>query len=214
MSCDPHPQVMDPCADDSVSVGQALGAQGDVQWQEYGETALTAGDTEKEVTFDYQKESSLFVFEYLYVKGNNDPPDAIIPVPYSQDTRKFKVRFSGSPIAAGAVLVWRVTIPDPLRVICAGNGPQYAIIPEERHGLKQLDPVLDFIAVDFDEVMPNANWVFEAFSIEKSTANGATVGVTWTVTSRSTTGFVVELSGAVGSDDAYFLRWQVRGVTA
>lgn len=213
MSCDPHSQVQDPCADDSVSVGQALGAQGDVNFQEYGETALTAGDTEKEVTFDYQKESALFVFEYLYVKGSNDPPDAIIAVPYSQDTRKFKVRFSGAPIAAGAILVWRVTIPDPLRVICVGNGPQHAIIPEERHGVTPLVNGQDFLVVTFATVMPDNNWVFEAFSIEKAFSEANILGFAWTVTSHSVSGFTVAFSGEPDSND-YTLRWQVRGVTA
>lgn len=215
MSCTPHPQVMDPCADDSVSVGQALGAQGDVNFSEYGETALTAGDTEKEVTFDYQKESSLFVFEYLYVKGNNDPPDAIIPVPYSQDTHKFKVRFSGAPIAAGAILVWRVKIPDPLRVICAGNGPQYAIIPQERHGMTPLVNGQDSLVVVFAEAMPDDDWVYEAFSIEYVGAGNASnaFGFSWTEIDRSEAGFTVIFSGEPDSGD-YQLRWQVRGVTA
>lgn len=210
MSCTPHPQVMDPCADDSVAIGQALGAQGDVSFTEYGETTLSAGDTEKEITFDYQKESSLYVFEYLYVKGNNDPPDAIIAVPYSQDTRKFKVRFSGAPIAAGAVLVWRVKIPDPLRTICAGNGPQYAIIPEERHGVTPLVVGQDFLAITFSEEMPDTNWVMEAFSIEKA-VNDAIMGFSWTIVRPLATGFYVEFSGAPVTDD-YVLRWQVRGV--
>lgn len=210
MSCDPHPQVQDPCANDSVSVGQALGAQGDVNFTEYGEFILTAGVTEAEVTFDYQKESSLFVFEYLYVKGSNDPPDAIIPVPYSQDTHKFKVRFSGAPIAAGAVLVWRVVIPDPLRTICAGNGPQYAIVPTERHGVTPLVNGQAFIVVLFATAMPDNNWVFEAFSIEKAFNEANTFGFAWTVIARSTTGFTLEFSGAPGLD--YSLRWQVRGV--
>lgn len=221
MSCTPHPQILDPCADDSVSVGQSLGAQGDVAFQEYGETALTAGDTEKEVTFDYQKESALYVFEYLYVKGS-DPaldvdsdtaPDAIVAVPYSQTTRKFTVRFSGAPISADAVLVWRVAIPDPLRTICAGNGPQYAIIREEQHGTTPLVQGQDSLAVVFPEEMPDNLWGFEEFSFE--TVGGvpdepfSVLGFVWTVIAHTATGFTIQLSGEPDTAN-YILRWQVR----
>lgn len=212
MTCQAHPQIMDPCADDSVSVGQALGAQGDPHWQEYGEFILIAGDTEAEVTFDYQKESSLFVFEYLYVKGSNDPPDAIIPVPFSQDTHKFKVRFSGAPIAAGAVLVWRVVIPDPLRTICAGNGPQYAIVPPERHGVKALVSGQALVAVTFSEAMP-VDWGFEMLSVRKAFNEANTLGFVFTEIVHSLTGFTLDMSGAPDNGD-YTLHWQVRGFTA
>jgi hypothetical protein len=201
---------MYPCADDSVSIGQALGAQGDVNFAEYGETTLDPGDTEKVVTFDYQKESSLYVFEYLYVKGSNDPPDAIIAVPYAQTTRTFTVRFSGAPIATGAKLVWRVKIPDPLRIVCEGNGPQYSIVPEERHGATALTNGSAFIIVTFDTVMPSSDWLMEAFSIEKAFSEANTFGFGWTITSRSVSGFTVALSGTPDSSD-YTLRWQVRG---
>lgn len=204
---------MDPCADDSVSVGQALGAQGDLNFQEYGETALTAGDTEREVTFDFQKESALFVFEYLYVKGSNDPPDAITVVPYSQTTRKFKVRFSGAPIAAGAVLVWRAVIPDPLRTVCAGNGPCYALMRDEQHGIEPLVQGDDVVTVVFPEAMPDNLWGFEQVSFEVVDPDievpFQALGFVWTVTAHTTAGFTLELSGSPNNSN-YILRWQVR----
>lgn len=204
---------MSPCADDSVSVGQALGAQGDPAFQEYGEYELSPGQTEVEVTFDYQKESSLYVFEYLYIKGSNTPPDAIIPVPFSQDTRKFKVKLSGATLTENSsFLVWRVKIPDPLRVVCEGNGPQYAIIPVEQHGSIALVNGQDFIIVTFAELMPNTNWNFEMLMVRKAFSEAATLGFVFTETSHTTGGFTLAMSGAPDSSD-YTLHWQVRGLT-
>lgn len=214
MSCPSHPQVMDPCADDSVSVGQALGAQGDVSFAEYGETLLSVGDTEKEVTFDYQKESNLYRFPELYVESGDETANNIIPVVIrsAKTTRKFKVKFSGSPTDNNSVLVWRVKIPDPLRVICAGNGPQYAIIPTERHGVKSLVSGQTFVAVTFEEAMP-VDWGFEMLSVRKAFNEANTLGFVFTEIVHSLTGFTLDMSGAPDNGD-YTLHWQVRGFTA
>lgn len=186
-----------------------LGAQGDISFTEYGEYALTQGATEVDVMFDFQKESSLYVFEYLYVKSSDDSPDSIVAVPYSQDTRRFKCKLSGAPTDGHSTLFWRVKIPDPLRTICEGNGPQYAIIRPEQHGIAAMAQDEDTLTVLFPELMPDTDWGFEQMSIHKA-VNDEVMGFVWTVVGpKLTTGFTIVFQGAPVTND-YTLHWQVR----
>lgn len=209
--CDPHPQVMSPCSDDAVSVGQALGTRGDVAFDEFGSTNLTAGQTTVDVTFNYQKESSSYVFEYLYVANPDEPPDDIRPIVNSQTTTGFQVELSGEPTSATSVLYWRVIIPDALHT-CQPltNGPRYAILRPEQHGITPLVSGQDYLIVNFaGGDMPDADWGFEQFSIERSFAETDPQIFAWTCTRHVIGGFTITFSGHP-TDSTYSLRWQVR----
>lgn len=78
---------------------------------ERGELVLIPGQTSADVAFQVNKLNVNYNFEYLYVDSPNDPhPGSVVPVPVTRGVGGFSVAFAGSPIGAGYVLHWRVTI--------------------------------------------------------------------------------------------------------
>lgn len=210
MACDPHPQIVSPCSDDAVSVGQALGTRGDVHFDEYGSTILTEGQTTVDVTFNYEKESASYVFEYLYVANPDELPDDIRAIVNSQTTAGFQVELSGEPTSATSVLYWHVIVPDALHT-CQPltNGPHYSILRTEQHGVTPLVSGQDYLIVNFPTNMPDTDWGFEQFSIEKAFAESDPQVFAWTCTRHVIGGFTIQFSGHP-TDGTYSLRWQVR----
>lgn len=203
------PQVVSPCADDAVSVGQVLGTRGDVAYDETGSVALTAGQTSAEITFGYQKESSDFRFEYLYVKTLDDNPGDVRAVPNSQTQRGFTVAFTGQPITANSTLYWRVIVPDALHTCQGIDGtPQYAIIRPTQEGIESFPEDQDFIVVTFPIEEDDDEYNFLALSIENTVTETPQVFPNPTVTSRTTVGFRIDFASS--PDEAgYTLRWKI-----
>lgn len=208
--CEPHPQVLSPCADDAVSVGQVLGTRGDVVFDEYGLVNLTDAQVDVTVAFDYEKESAEYVFEYLYVESTDATPVDIRAVVQAKSTTGFTVKLSGGPVTATCVLKWHVITPDPLHTSCPATGaPHYAIVRPAQQGLTNMVNGNDFIAVTFPTAQPDNDWVFLACEIEN--INDPVVPsmvFCWTVSAHDTTGFRLELSGAPDTGN-YKLRWRV-----
>lgn len=210
MACPTHPQVLSPCADDGVSVGQVLGTRGDVVFDEYGVVNLTAGQVEVVVAFDYEKESADYVFEYLYVESTDTTPVDIRAVVQAKSTTGFTVELSGEPVTVNCILKWHVITPDPLHISCPATGaPHYAIVRPAQQGLTNMVNGQDYVAVTFPAPQPDNDWVFLACEVEHITDPVVPFMIfTWTVSVHLTTGFRIELSGAP-DDGNYKLRWRV-----
>lgn len=229
MNCSPHPQVSSPCADDSVSVGQALGTRGDINFDENGQVNLELNKTLYTVPFLYEKDSASYVFEYLYIRTPDGQPVGldIRASVINQSTKDFTVDLSGSPTLVGCILFWHVIVPDPLH-ICQGlvNQPQYAQIPFSQKGLTAIPDGVEFLEVFFPTNMPDNDWVFEALTIEyvaegegdelpdvptPLVPNVAQVNA-FTVVDHRTDGFVLAFAGTfVSGAGQYILRWKVGG---
>jgi len=208
MSCTPHPQVMSPCADDAVSVGQALGTRGDVNFDEYGTLNLNLGQTGAEVLFDYEKESADYRFEYLYIENADDPTAASFPIPKIRTTKSFTVDFTGAPITANSVLKWRVTVPDPLHT-CAGvaGSPKYVIYAYQE-GLTPFPNGADFVPISFPQEQPNADYQLEAFSVEYTGIGTPLIFAAPLIIERTTVGFTFVFQGHPDAE-GYFIRWRI-----
>src|SRR5438477_10178067 len=86
-------QIIEPDATLPVVTGGALG---DPAIQEFGEEALTLGQTVVTVLFQARKASAAYRFDYLYVDdlstlGVNNNPGAIVVVPVVQTVTGFTV---------------------------------------------------------------------------------------------------------------------------
>lgn len=208
MACDPHSQVLTPCAEDAASSLQGLGTRGDIAWTEYGSMPLSAGQTEVEITFNYEKIDWRYVFDYLYV-GYFDGTaiDSITAVSGNQTTKKFKVKLSGPPTTEDAILFWEVRVPDNLQECQpVTSSPQYAIVPPAQKGEESLVVDQDFIEVVFPQEHPTSNWYPELI-IENGAADIPQV-FAYTMTSRSEFGFRLQFQGAP-TEDGYVLRWRI-----
>lgn len=215
MSCTPHPQVISPCADDGVSVGQALGTTGDISYDEAGSVALTVNQTTVAVDFSFTKESLDYVFEYLYIKTGDDNPIDIRPVPKTQTKRGFVVELTGTPITANSMLFWRVVVPDPLRTCDGLNAAvQYADVKPAQEGIAAMTQDVDFVEVLFPIEQPDGLWKFESLTFEFHELIDAPYLVMVFVpicTVHTKAGFRLELSGS--PDRAgYALHWRIRAL--
>lgn len=213
MSCTPHPQVISPCADDAVSVGQSLGTRGDVSFDESGSLALTAGQTSVSVQFSFTKESAGYVFEYLYIKTGDAAPVDIRPVLNGQTKQGFTCELTGMPITANSTLFWHVIVPDPLQT-CQGlaGGPQYAIVKTAQEGIVALVQDQDFIEVTFPTQQPDALWEFESLVIHHpDVVDYVPMAFSWTCLSHTAQGFKLGLTGSP-DNGAYRLHWRIRAL--
>lgn len=212
-ACTPHPQVMSPCSDDAVSVAQVLGTRGDRNFDESGSLALTIGQTSVAVTFDYEKESSDYRFEQLYIKAEDAAPVDIRPVVNSQTKQGFTAELTGVPITVNCKLYWRVIVPDSLHTCqTVAGGPKYAIVPTPQSGIAPFPIGTYVVTVVFPVAQPDTTWEFEALSIEAAPTDPATDPQTFsmpTVTSRLATGFQLMFSGAPDTADRYTIHWRI-----
>lgn len=210
MSCLPHPQVVSPCADDAVSVGQVLGTSGDLAFDEQGSVALTIDQTSGEVTFGYQKETSDYRFEQLYIRDTHDDPVDVRAVPKGQTQYGFTFELTGQPITATCTLYWRVVVPDALHSCPSATGaPRYGIVPPPQQGTEALVVDQDFVEVIFPTEQPDNTWEFEALEITSGAIDIPMV-FSWTVAEKSTVGFKLMFQGK--PDVAgYTLRWRIAG---
>lgn len=206
-TCTPHPQVVSPCADDTLPVADALAVSGDISFDEEGSVALTEDQSQAEVTFGFQKETAVYVFEYLYVKSTEGT--FIGAVPIEQTTKKFVAKFTGGPVDASCTLYWRVKVPDGLHS-CPSlqNSPKYAILPESQHGEEAWPVDQNFIEVVFDEEMPSADWGFDQLDIENAAIDIPQVFGSPTISVRTVTGFKL-MFGSFPTESGYFVRWKV-----
>lgn len=207
MACDP--QVVSPCADDAVSVGQVLGTRGDVAYDESGFVALTAGQTSADITFGYQKESSGYRFEYLYVTTLDGNPGDTRAIPNGQTQRGFTVAFTGQPITANSTLYWRVIVPDALHT-CQGleGTPQYAIVRPTQEGVAEFPVDQDFVAVTFPIEEDDDDYNILAATVENTVGEVVQVFPYPTVTSRTTLGFRLDF-GSHPEEAGYTVRWKI-----
>lgn len=206
--CDPHAQVLAPCANDAVAPLLGLGTRGDLAFSEYGNMPLSAGQDSAAIAFLYEKTDWRYTFPQLYV-GNYDsvPNDAITPVPGSQTSKGFAVKLSGAPTTEDSILFWEVRIPDNLQM-CQSltSEPKYAIVPPYQKGTQALVVDQDFVEVLFPDEHPTADWIGE-FNIENSAIDIPQV-FAWTLVERSVTGFKLVFQGAPETD-GYNLRWRI-----
>lgn len=205
---------MSPCADDAVSVGQVLGTRGDINFDENGTLALTIGQYEAEVTFLYEKETSDYRFEQLYVTSEDDNPAVIVPIVKSQTTKKFVVDFGGVPISANSTLYWRVIVPDPLHA-CQGATaqPSYAIVRPGQRGLTAFPPAATEVQIVLPIAQPDDDWGFDQLDVEFNPAltkpDPVQVFSTPTVIERTVNGCKLVFSGAP-TVTGYRILWEVR----
>lgn len=212
MSCTPHPQVISPCADDAVSVGQSLGTRGDVAYDEAGSLALTVGQTSVSVQFSFTKESAAYVFEYLYIKTGDAAPVDIRPVLNGQTKQGFTCELSGMPISANSMLFWRVVVPDPLHS-CAGaaNGPQYAIVKPAQQGITAIPQNQSYIDVTFTAAQDDDTWEFESAVVHVPNIVDIPLVFAMICTVHTRYGFRIKFSGS--PDQAgYTLHWRIRAL--
>ena len=199
---------MSPCADDAVSVGQALGTRGDVNFDEYGALNLNIGQTSAQVFFDYEKESADYRFEYLYIENDDDPTAEARAVCKARDTKSFTVDFTGAPITANSVLKWRVTVPDPLHT-CAGvaGAPKY-VVYDKREGVTPFPKDADSVTINFSEEHSTDDWKLEALSIEYTGLLTPLIFSLPLIINRTTAGFTMIFQGHP-DDDGYFIHWRI-----
>ena len=210
MNCTPNPQVLSPCADDTVPVSQVLGTSGDVNFDESGFLALTVGQTEAEVRFAYQKESKDYEFERLYVSEKGaETPSVIGVVVKEQATKFFSVSFSGAPVSSLCTLHWRVVVPDQLRT-CSGltSQPQYVILPDFVEG----EVVLEAGESGYNIVFPKPlsdKWAFDRLYIEHviPTLPNPLSAFEMCVYGRTTTGCKIALTSAP-TESGYVLKYK------
>lgn len=200
MACDDI-QLLDP---------QVLGIRGDPAYDENGTYALTLGEDEVTIEFIYEKATAAYIFEALYIKDSNDPPQDIRAVVITQGTKSFTVKLSGAPTTTTCTLVWHVMRPDPLQVNQPLTpGPSYAIVRPYQRGVKNMTINADFVQVNFPQPMPDNDWGFDQLSIENvGDPIQACQTFSWTVSVHDTTHFRIELSGKPDTS-TYKLRWQV-----
>ena len=102
-------QIIEPKDDLIVDTG---GTTSDMD--ERGSLELTAGQTQAVILFTVPKINPEYNFEFLYIDAVGDPgfnfPGAVQIIPTVRAREGFAVVFAGTPIAAGYVLHWRVTI--------------------------------------------------------------------------------------------------------
>lgn len=209
MSCTPHPQVMSPCEDDTLPVENALAVSGDISFDEEGSIALTEGQTSAEIEFGFQKETAVYVFEYLYVKSTGDDPVFIAAVPSELTTRKFTVKFTGAPVAANCTLYWRVKVPDGLHS-CPSlqNGPKYAIVRPTQEGIEPFPEGQDFVAITLPLEEDDSEYNLLAITVENTAAEVVQVFPYPTVTSRTTLGFRLDF-GSFPEESGYTVHWKI-----
>lgn len=206
-NCSPHPQVISPCADDTLPVEDALGVSGDISFDEEGSIALSEDQDQIEVSFGFQKETAAYVFEYLYVKSLEGT--FIGAVPIEQTTKKFVARFTGGPVDESCTLFWRVKVPDGLHS-CPSlqNSPKYAIFPESRHGETTWPVGQSFIDLVFDEEMPSEDWGFDQRDIENLGLATPQVFGEPTIIDKTTLGGRLQY-GSFPTQEDYVLRWKI-----
>lgn len=213
MACVDHPQVLSPCADDAVSVGQVLGTRGDVAYDETGSVALTIGQATVAVEFSFTKESDDYVFEYLYIKTEDETPVDIRPVPRVQTKQGFTCELTGVPITANSMLFWRVVVPDPLHT-CQGlvAGPQYAQVKVAQEGRVAMTQDTEFFEVTFPIEQPDALWEFESLVVHADdTIDIPLVFPQPICTVHTAAGFTVRFQG-VPDETGYTLHWRIRAL--
>lgn len=208
-TCPSHPQVISPCADDTLPVANVVSVSGDISFDEEGSLVLTEGQIEAEIEFGFQKENSDYVFEYLYVKSADDNAAALLVVPREQTTKKFVVQFSGAPVSAESTLHWRVKIPDGLHA-CPSlqNGPKYAIIRPQQRGTQAFPQDQEFVIVTFAEPEADADYDFLALWIENQDTELPQAFPAPIVVSRTVNGFRVDF-GSHPVLDGYTLHWKI-----
>lgn len=206
--CEPHDQVISPCADDAAASLLGLGTRGDIAYSEYGNMPLSAGQTDVAIEFLYEKTNWGYVFVHCYV-GNYDgvPTDAIQCVTGSQTSKGFAVKFSGAPTTNDSVLFWEVRIPDNLQACqSVTSSPKYAIVPPYQQGIEELNIGQEFLVVTFPEEHPIENW-YPTLVIEKLGGGNPQI-FAWIMTARSKAGFRLDFQGSPDTD-GYFLRWRI-----
>lgn len=203
MSC--TVQLLDP---------QVLGVRGDVAFDETGNVTLGIGQLDVSVEFLYEKAGTDYRFEYCYVDDTSSVPQDIRAVITEQTTKGFEARLSGAPVTANCSLRWHAIRPDPVQINQPLTpGPTYAILRPSQSGIKTLTENQSYVIVTFDTAQPDNDWVFEALSIESDNSNYQQV-FAWLVTSHTTGGFRLELSGAPDTIldiafSGYKLRWRI-----
>lgn len=205
-SCSPHPQVISPCADDTLPVEDVLSVSGDISFDEEGSVALSEDQNQVEVTFGFQKETAAYVFEYLYVKSTEGT--FIGAVSKEQTTKKFVARFTGGPVDLSCTLFWRVKVPDGLHS-CPSlqNSPKYAILPASRQGEAQWPVGQSFVDIVFEEAMPSSDWGFDQRDIEHPIITVPQVFSEPTITLKTVNGCRLQYSSFPTEED-YFVRWK------
>lgn len=206
-TCSPHPQVISPCADDTLPVEDALAVSGDISFDEEGSEALTEDQDQIEVTFGFQKETAAYVFEYLYVKSTEGTFIGAVPV--EQTTKKFVAKFTGGPVDSSCTLYWRVKVPDGLHS-CPSlqNGPKYAILPASRQDATGWPVGQSFVDIVFEEAMPSSDWGFDQRDVEHAIITVPQVFGEPTVTLKTTSGCRLQY-GSFPIEEDYFVRWKV-----
>lgn len=210
MACCDTLQLLDP---------QVLGVRGDVAYDEYGSLALAIGQTSAAISFIYEKATTAYRFEYLYIEDafvsspsddDSAGPQDIRAVVTYQDELGFTLNFSGAPTTTTCTLRWHVMRPDPLQINQpATTGPLYAIVRPSQKGITALVSGQDYINVTFPHAQADNDWVFEALTIENQTdPQLASQIFSWTVSVHTITGFRLDLSGTP-DNNFYILRWKV-----
>lgn len=101
-------QILEP---DSTLLTSTSSGSIDKALDERGDLVLSAGQTEATVTFQAQKLSDKYRFEYLYVDAFGVVnPGTITVVPVTQTQWSFTAELAGDPPQDGYILRWRVVV--------------------------------------------------------------------------------------------------------
>jgi hypothetical protein len=205
-------QVLDPDPAEAAVIGTALGVRGDVCYDEYGSQPLTVGQVEIDILFLYEKATADYVLEYGYVENLTDEnPFDIRVVVIDRTTLGFKVLLSAAPEgdAADYTFKWHVITPDPLiRSQILTAGPRYVLATTNEAGLTALINGSDQVQVEFLNTKANNNWSFVVLTI-LNLLDALPMVFSYTVTSKTTLGFSIQLSGQPDNDN-YYLQWEVK----
>ena len=158
-------QLIEPTNDLPVDV---TGASNDPTLTERGEVPLGVGQTQVTVTFQTQKLTAGYRFEYLYVDFigsvvDNPNPGTITAVPVQQSLTEFIAELAGTPPTTGYVLRWRVVVVE-VSAIAVIDAPESFRI--QLPGLGSSGPVPTVMDVLFVNPRSNSIYGFSEFRIE------------------------------------------------
>jgi hypothetical protein len=196
--CEPNcdtVQLIEPKDDLIVDTG---GTSSDLD--ERGVLELTPGQTQAVVVFTVPKINGEYNFEYLYIEALGDPgfnfPGAIQIIPTVKAREGFAVVLAGTPIAAGYVLHWRVTI------IRTSTSTQVDA-PED---LYLQMPRTNTMAVSFSNPRSSLNYGFSELRVENlHDAPAVQAVIRVQVAQKTVNGFLLAVNPTPRTD-FYFLR--------
>lgn len=184
-------QIIEPKGDFLVDTA---GSTSDMD--ERGEVALHAGQLHVVVYFRVPKLNPYFNFEYLYIDAMGNPhPGGVHVIPTVRANEGFAAVFAGSPVEAGYVLHWRVTIVRTSTLVQI-DAPELLYLPMPRTSVMN---------VLFVNPRSNLNYGFTELRVENLSQEGGQAIIHVQVIVKTLIGVALGVNPVPRSDN-YFLR--------